>query len=209
MSLQSWLVNRKVNKMLEKLLALKHLDKGTTAIGAIVAAVQLAGIDWFKLLHVFDGNDDSMKEAAKLITAIVTALLGYLVGKAKGAAPVIVVALLLAGTATTASADTCTWQVVYQSGLTKLLCLPAGATQPQPGPAGPRGATGPAGPVGPTGPQGPAGPAGPAGPQGPAGVGVTGQACTSPDGNPLLMVKLSDGTCLPVIVVGQVPPQTP
>lgn len=95
--------------------------------------------------------------------------------------------------------------VGFSGGGSTVVCLPATALALPPGPAGPvgpQGAAGAKGDQGPQGAQGTQGPAGPTGPQGPAGPGSTGQACTVPAGSsPTLMVKLPDGTCLPLVLV--------
>ena len=95
----------------------------------------------------------------------------------------------------------------------------AGAQGPvgPPGPIGPPGTSGAPGAVGLTGSAGSPGPAGgtgepgPQGPQGPPGApsgGVTGGVPCSSLTAPSLAVKLSDGTCLPVLVIGSAFAQT-
>lgn len=79
---------------------------------------------------------------------------------------------------------------------------PAGPQGPQgiPGVAGVAGATGATGQSGAQGPQGTPGPSGAQGVQGeigPAGPPITGQPCQ--DLSPTLLVKLPDGSCLPVV----------
>lgn len=104
----------------------------------------------------------------------------------------------------------CVVMAVNVSGGVALVCLPASSLPPGPagptGPAGAPGAPGAAGPKGDAGAQGPQGVPGPTGPQGPQGLqgapGATGQPCTVPAGSsPTLMVKLPDGTCLPIMLV--------
>lgn len=97
-----------------------------------------------------------------------------------------------------AQTATCVVVAMSVSGSVAFVCLPFSSLPP--GPAGP---TGPQGQQGIQGPQGVPGATGPQGPTGPAGGGSgTGQACTVSAGSaPTLMVKLPDGTCLPLVLI--------
>lgn len=119
----------------------------------------------------------------------------------------------------------CVWVLTSLSPPAMVCMLPGalGVTGPQgpagtigpPGAIGPPGTSGAPGAIGFTGPQGPQGaqgPAGAAGAQGPQGIpgtpgtGVTGQPC--PTTGPTLVIKLADGSCLPVSVIGSTFPET-
>lgn len=92
-------------------------------------------------------------------------------------------------------------------------CTPPPIGQPGPvGPAGQAGQTGPAGAKGNDGQPGiPGTPGlqGPAGPPGPAGGGLQGGPCVSPTGDPILVLRLPDGTCLPIDVITNVSQSAP